>query len=432
MPASSDPHLSASSPKIVVQKFGGTSVGDPEKIQRVARIITDTQEKGYQVVAVISAMGHTTDGLVDLAKKLTEGPSGREYDALLATGEMVSVSLMAMAIQALGYESIGLNGQQAGIHTEDLHNRARILEIKTEYIHNHLNSGKIVIVTGFQGINSHGDFTTLGRGGSDTSAVALAGALGAVRCDIFTDVKGVYSTDPRVVPEAVKLDEIAYIEMLELARVGAQVLHPRAVETARQSDVQVFVRSTFDLEDPGTRVVGVEAMEFERTVAGIASDDSQVRLALLAVPDKPGVAAEIFGGLANHNISVDMIIQSLSDNKSNDIAFTVSSDDYHDAMKVLEEIKNKIGAAAVKADLEIAKISIVGAGMIDRPGIAADMFNALAQAGINIKMISTSEIKISCLVDKSSAKDAVRVIHQKFFATQGTVEEVLVNKKIGY
>jgi aspartate kinase len=429
MASPSRPH--ASQP-IVVQKFGGTSVGDAEKIQRVARIITDTFEQGNRVVAVISAMGHSTDHLVDLAKKISATPGGREYDALLATGEMVSVSLMAMAIQNLGYSAIGLNGMQAGVHTEDLYNRARILEIKTQAIERHLNEGTIVIVTGFQGVNSLGDFTTLGRGGSDTSAVALAGALGASRCDIFTDVRGVYSTDPRVVPDAVKLNEIAYIEMLELARVGAQVLHPRAVETARQAEVQVFVRSTFDLEDPGTRVVGVEAMELERNVAGIACDDSQARLALLTVPDKPGVAAEIFGSLASHNISVDMIIQSLSSDKTNDIAFTVSLDDLNDAIRVLEEVKVKIGAEAVKVDEDIAKVSIVGAGMIDRPGIAADMFNALASARVNIKMISTSEIKISCLVDKASAKDAVKVIHQRFFTPDTTLEQSMVNEKVGY
>jgi aspartate kinase len=272
----------------------------------------------------------------------------------------------------------------------------------------------------------------LGRGGSDTSAVALAGALNAQRCDIFTDVRGVYSTDPRVVPEAVKLNEIAYIEMLELARVGAQVLHPRAVETARQGEVTVFVRSTFELDDPGTRVVGVEAMEMDRSVAGIAADDSQARLALLSVPDQPGIAAEIFGSLATHNISVDMIIQSLSDENTNDIAFTVALDDLNDAMKVLEEVRQKIGAAEVKVDQDIAKVSIVGAGMIDRPGIAADMFHALAGAKINIKMISTSEIKISCLVDKEQAKDAVRAIHAKFFPANTTPEEVIVNQKLGY
>jgi aspartate kinase len=417
---------------LILQKFGGTSVGDAERIQRVARIIADTAEKGHQVVTVVSAMGHSTDELVSLAKKISENPGGREYDALLATGEMVSVSLVAMALQSMGYEAIGLNGAQAGIYTEDLHNRARILEIKTEQITRHLDAGKIVIITGFQGINSTGDITTLGRGGSDTSAVALAGALNAQRCDIFTDVRGVYSTDPRVVPEAVKLNEIAYIEMLELARVGAQVLHPRAVETARQGEVTVFVRSTFELDDPGTRVVGVEAMEMDRSVAGIAADDSQARLALLSVPDQPGIAAEIFGSLATHNISVDMIIQSLSDENTNDIAFTVALDDLNDAMKVLEEVRQKIGAAEVKVDQDIAKVSIVGAGMIDRPGIAADMFHALAGAKINIKMISTSEIKISCLVDKEQAKDAVRAIHAKFFPANTTPEEVIVNQKLGY
>ncbi len=420
---------------LVVQKFGGTSVGDVEKIRNVARIISDTYDQGNQVVAVVSAMGKTTDGLVALANQVCENPCGREYDALLATGEMVTTALMAMTLNSMGYKAVGLNGGQAGIITEDLFNRARVLEIKTDIVKKYLDDGAIVIITGFQGVDSQGSITTLGRGGSDTSAVAVAGALGADRCDIFTDVRGVFSTDPRIVPEAVKQDRMAYIEMLELARVGAKVLHPRAVETARQANVTVCVRSTFDLDDPGTMVLGVDTMELDRSVAGIACDKNQARLALTGVPDRPGIAAEVFGSLATQNISVDMIIQSLyteDAERTNDIAFTVSLTDLHAAMGVLEEVKARIGAREVLSDTDIAKVSIVGAGMIDRPGIAADMFRALASASINIKMISTSEIKISCLVAKDQAEDAIRVIHEQFFPEAKVAAEVLVNEKIGY
>lgn len=420
---------------LVVQKFGGTSVGDAEKIRNVACIVSQAYEQGNQVVAVVSAMGKTTDGLVALAGQICENPSGREYDALLATGEMVTTALLAMTLNAMGYKAVGLNGGQAGIYTEALFNRARVLEIKTDKIKKHLDNGAIVIITGFQGVDPEGSITTLGRGGSDTSAVAVAGALGADRCDIFTDVCGVFSTDPRIVPEAVKQERMAYIEMLELARVGAKVLHPRAVETARQANVTVCVRSTFDLDDPGTMVLGVDTMELDRSVAGIACDKNQARLALAGVPDQPGIAAEVFGSLATQNISVDMIIQSLyteDSKRTNDIAFTVSLTDLTDAISVLEEVKARIGAREVLFDTEIAKVSIVGAGMIDRPGIAADMFRALASAGINIKMISTSEIKISCLVEKEQAEDAIRVIHRQFFPEADVPEDVLVNEKIGY
>ena len=423
----------AKTKSLIVQKFGGTSVGDAEKIKRVARIIVDTFERGHEVVTVVSAMGHDTDHLVDLAKQITDNPGGREYDALLATGEMITTSLMAMTIESMGYKAIGLNGEQAGILTEDLPNRARILEIDTTKIRHYLDNGVIVIVTGFQGIDAKGNITTLGRGGSDTSAVALAGALGAERCDIYTDVRGIYSTDPRIVPEAIKLDEVSYIEMMELARMGAQVLHPRAVELARQGEVRLSKRSTFELEDPGTMVVGTKIMERQQSVTGIACDLSQARVAILGVPDKPGIAAEIFGSLAEHNISVDMIIQSLGhDATINDIAFTISENDLKDAQKVLEEVRQKINAREVKIDEAIAKVSIVGAGMIDKPGIAANLFKALAEGKINIKMISTSEIKVSVLVDKEQGHDAVRVIHKAFFPDAKTPEEVLVNEKLGY
>jgi len=417
----------------VVQKFGGTSVGDPERIRRVARIIADTVDQGNQVAVVISAMGHTTDELVSLAEELVTTPSGREFDALLVTGEMVSASLMAMTLNNMGYKAVSLNGHQAGFHTEDLHNRSRILEIDTGRVQYHLNNGEIVIVTGFQGMNSKGDFTTLGRGGSDTSAVALAGALGAERCDIYTDVKGVYSTDPRIVPEAVKLDEITYIEMLELARVGAQVLHPRAVETARHAKVQIRVRSTFYTDDMGTLVVDRHSIESnQRPVSGIASDENQARVAVTGVPDQPGIAGKIFGALASRNISVDMIIQSLNRDNINDIAFTVNSADLQDALDTLEKVKIDIQGKAVVHDTDVAKVSIVGIGMIDRPGIAADMFNALSQLGINIKMIATSEIKISCLIDKAHAREAVQAIHKVFFPDEVAAETTVVDQKLGY
>ncbi|MGE0200187.1 MAG: aspartate kinase [Candidatus Melainabacteria bacterium] len=423
---------------IIVQKFGGSSVADADKIKQVARIIVDTHEKGHRVVSVVSAMGKTTDGMVALATELTVNPAGRDYDALLATGEMITTAAMAMAINAMGYKAVGLNGGQAGIHTEDLFNRARILEIDTKALNDYLDQGYIVIVTGFQGINSKGEITTLGRGGSDTSAVALASALGAERCDIYTDVRGVYSTDPRIVPEAVKIDEISYMEMMELARVGAKVLHARAVELARQGNVRLSKRSTFHLEDPGTVITDRKSLENDQPVTGIAIDNNQARVAIVGVPDRPGIAAEVFGTLAAHNISVDMIIQSQRHQggevvkDTNDIAFTVTRTDLHDALKVLEAVRQKLSAQAVVSDDEIAKVSIVGAGMVDRPGIAADLFQALSEAGINIRMIATSEIKISCLVDKAIGNDAVRTIHKKFFPNAKTPDDVMVNEKVGY
>jgi aspartate kinase len=423
-------------------------------MRRVAEIIRGQAAQGYRMVVVVSAMGHSTDALVDLARQIHPYPAGREYDALLSTGEMVSTALMAMLLNQMGAPAVGLNGQQAGIFTENVFNRARIVAIHTEIIRSYLDEGKIVIVTGFQGVNPRGEWTTLGRGGSDTSAVALAGALGAERCDIYTDVRGVFSTDPRIVPEAVKLSAVADIEMLELARVGAQVLHPRAVETARQTGVPVRVRSTFDLDDPGTVILGVESMTLERPVTGVACDKNQARVALLAVPDRPGVAADIFGALAHQNISVDMIIQSLSQDqrqeayptpqgdqvKVNDIAFTVQEDDLPAALEALTSVQKATGARAIVTDQDIAKVSIVGAGMIDRPGIASEMFQALADGGINIKMIATSEIKISCLVDRPQAEAAVRVIHRRFFPEgqarphdDGALRQpALINEKLGY
>ncbi|EKE02317.1 MAG: hypothetical protein ACD_20C00399G0002 [uncultured bacterium] len=399
---------------IVVQKFGGTSVADSKKIKNVASAVTREYDNGHQVVVVVSAMGKTTDYLVNLAGEITSKPDSREMDMLLSSGEQVSIALLAMAIQEAGYPAISLVANQVGIITEKVHSKARILEIKTDKMQGYLNEGKIVIVAGFQGVTPDNEITTLGRGGSDTTAVALAAALKAERCDIYTDVDGVYSADPRIVEKPSKLSQISYMEMLELARVGANVLHPRSVETAKQFNVPMRVRSSFNHEDLGTLVIGEELMEIYKPVSGVAADLSQVRIAIIKVPDAPGTAAKVFTSLAAHNISVDMIIQSLREADSNNIAFTLSESDLDQALNILEKVKQEINAAEIVIDKDIAKVSIVGAGMIDKPGIAADMFAALADNNINIKMISTSEIKISCLVDKGRANDAVKAIHSKF------------------
>ena len=400
---------------IIVQKFGGTSVADPPKIHNVAKAVIREKEKGNDVVVVVSAMGHTTDYLIKLAKEVTNNPDSREMDMLLSTGEQVSIALLAMAIQSNGYKAVSMNGQQVGIITENIHSKARIVDIKTEKLKKYLKEGNIIVVAGFQGVTPEGEITTLGRGGSDTSAVAIAAALKADRCDIYTDVEGVYATDPRIVPNIQKTDVISYEEMLELARVGANVLHPRSVETAKQFSVPLRVRSSFKLDNLGTLIIGVENMEIYKPVAGVAADTSQVRILLANLPDIPGTAAKLFGSLARNNISVDMIIQSLASNGKNSIAFTVDADDLDSAIKILnEEDKDTVKDGEILIDKDIAKVSIVGAGMVDRPGIAADMFKALAEKDINIKMISTSEIKISCLVDKDKSKEAIKALCKEF------------------
>ena len=401
---------------IIVQKFGGTSVADTEKIKNVAKAVIREKNLGNDVVVVVSAMGHTTDLLVKMAKDISPNPSAREMDMLLSTGEGVSIALLAMALQAQGCNAVSMNAIQAGIMTENLHTKARIIDIKIENITKHLDEGKVVVIAGFQGVTDDLEITTLGRGGSDTSAVALAGALNAKRCDIYTDVEGVYTTDPRIVPYASKLEQISYEEMLELARVGANVLHPRAVETAAKYHLPVRVRSTFKLENLGTLMLGVNQMEIQRPVTGVASDLSQLRIVVCDVKDNPGTAAILFDGLAKENISVDMIIQSYARKamNTNDIAFTIDKGDLDRTMKILEKVKENLDYSNVFVDDKIAKISIVGAGMIDKPGIAAKMFRTLADLDINIKMISTSEIKISCLVDQASANDAVTALHRVF------------------
>ena len=402
--------------KIIVQKFGGTSVADTDKIKNVAQTVIREKNNGNDVVVVVSAMGHTTDHLVKMAKDLNPNPSAREMDMLLSTGECVSIALLTMAIQAQGHKAVSFNATQIGILTENVHSKARIVDIKTEKLKKNLEEGNIIVVAGFQGVTEDGEITTLGRGGSDTSAVALAAALNAERCDIYTDVEGVYTTDPRVVQNASRLDIISYEEMLELAHAGANVLHPRSVETAKQCAVPLRVRSSFKLENMGTLILGVEKMEIHKPVAGVAADSSQVRVVVCDVPDTPGAAATLFSSLADENVSVDMIIQSYARKVSNtnDIAFTINKEDLDKATAILKDVQIKLGAADVKIDDDIAKISIIGAGMIDRPGIASTMFKTLAENNINIRMISTSEIKISCLINREDAQAAVKALHDVF------------------
>lgn len=411
---------------LVVQKFGGTSVADTGKIKNVADVILKEKANGNDVVVVVSAMGHTTDHLVKLAHEINPNPSARELDMLMSTGECVSMSLLTMALQAKGHKAISFNAAQIGIITENVHTKARIIDIKTDKLNESLSEGNIIVIAGFQGVTEEGEITTLGRGGSDTSAVAIASALDAKRCDIYTDVEGVYTTDPRVVPNASRLDEISYDEMLELAHAGANVLHPRSVETAKQYSMPLRVRSTFKNENMGTLILGVEDMEINKPVAGVAADLSQVRVVVCDIPDTPGEAATLFSALAKENISVDMIIQSYARkvSKTNDIAFTINKEDFDKAKEVLEVVQKQLNAGEVSYNDNIAKISIIGAGMIDRPGIASTMFKTLADNGINIRMISTSEIKISCLINKEDAQRAVKALHEVFNLGSDEIAEV--------
>ncbi|HKG21499.1 MAG TPA: aspartate kinase, partial [Blastocatellia bacterium] len=342
-------------------------------------------------------------------------PDRRELDALLATGEQISIALVAMALNELGVRAISMTGAQLGITTESIHNSARIVDINTDRIKRFLDKGYVVVGAGFQGSTSDGETTTLGRGGSDTTAVALAAAMGASVCDIYTDVSGVYTADPNLVPTAKLLYEVSYEEMLEMARVGAQVLHPRAVELARRNRIKVRVRSTFNLDNEGTILLGADEMEISRPVSGVTVDRDQARLAVLKVPDRPGVAGEVFGTLAEHRVSVDMIIQAFHENRSvNDITFVIKRSDLDLARGLLEAVAARVGAEGVLEDPDVAKVSIIGAGLMDQPDTAARMFGALGKAGINIKMISTSEIRISCAVSERDAQKAVAVVHDLF------------------
>lgn len=402
---------------LVVQKFGGSSVANAERIKRVASRVVECKEEGNDVVVVVSAMGDTTDDLIAISKELTDEPSPREMDMLLATGEQISIALLAMTIQNMGHNAVSLTGPQAGFVTDKVHAKGKILYINPERAHNELKKGNIVVVAGFQGMTMDNEITTLGRGGSDTSAVALASALDADVCEIFTDVDGVYTADPRIVTDAHKLDTISYDEMLELASLGALVLQPRSVELAKQFNVVLHVRSSFN-HNEGTLVKEEDemqqTMEKERVVSGVAHDLNAAKLTLFDVPDQPGVASKIFKALAAERINVDMIIQSQQRDGLNDISFTITKDDLQKAIQVVEKIKEEIKAGGFLYDDDVAKISIVGAGMITNPGVAADMFEALAQNDINIEMISTSEIKVSCIIKSQNAKRAVLILHDYF------------------
>jgi len=398
---------------LIVMKFGGSSVADAFKMRRVAGIIAETYLEGNDVVAVLSAQGDTTDDLIEKAHEINPNASKREMDMLLSTGEQVSVSLCAMALEAMGLPAISLAGWQVGMQTNSDYSKARIKKVTGERIKRELDKHRIVIVAGFQGINKYDDVTTLGRGGSDTTAVAIAAALHADRCKIYTDVDGIYTADPRKVPNAKKLEEITYDEMLDLAAMGAQVLHNRSVQMAKKYSIELEVLSSYERK-PGTIVKEVRNME-KATISGIAKDVSTARIALVGIKDIPGIAFRIFRILANKKINVDIIIQSLGREGSQDISFTIPKEDVEGAVEALKEYQEVLGFHTVDVDDHVAKISIVGASMLMTPGIAVQMFEALASQNVNIQMISTSEIKISVLVEESDADKAIQAIHDKFF-----------------
>ena len=405
---------------LIVQKFGGSSVANADRVMNVARRITETYRQGNQVVVVLSAQGDTTDELIEKAAEISDNPSKREMDMLLSTGEQISIALMAMAIEKLGYPAISLTGQQIGIKTNSIHTNARIEEIDQKRIRAELDAGKIVIAAGFQGINEIGDITTLGRGGSDTTAVALAAALNADLCEIYTDVDGVYTADPRVEPKARKLKDISFDEMLELASLGARVLHNRSVELAKKYNVNMVVRSSLNGNE-GTIVREVAVME-KMMIKGVAYDKDIARISVIAVRDIPGVAYKIFKLLADAGINVDIILQSIGRGDTKDISFTIARSQLMDTVDLINRNLDYIGAKEVNFTHDVAKVSIVGAGMATHPGVAAAMFGALADADINIHMISTSEIKISCLVRWDEAEKAVQAIHERFELDKEDVE----------
>jgi aspartate kinase len=421
---------------LIVQKYGGTSVGSAERIQAVAQRVVNTVKAGNDLVVVVSAMGKTTDGLVKLAKELSDNPARRELDMLMATGEQVTIALLSIAIQELGQPAISLTGAQVGIITEAEHTRARILEINPDRIERHLKEGKVVVVAGFQGVSSTPDreITTLGRGGSDTSAVAIAAALKASACEIYTDVPGILTTDPRIVPEAQLLSEITADEMLELASLGAKVLHPRAVEIARNYGVPLVVRSSWT-DEPGTWVVSpipqprpLTGLEIARSVDAVEFAADQAKIAILRVPDRAGIAGQLFGAVATERVDVDLIVQSINAGNTNDIAFTVNKQAIGRAQAVAEAVapvlhdRSTPSNAEVFVATDIAKVSISGAGMIGRPGVAAQMFKTLADAGVNIQMISTSEIKVSCVIPNQDCDRAIAALCREFEISTSNTE----------
>ena len=398
---------------LVVQKYGGTSVASIEKIKAVAQRVIDTRLEGNQVVVVLSAMAGQTDRLMQMAKDMADDPDARELDVLLSTGEQVSVALFAMAVKSMGYDACSLLGFQAVIHTNDAYGKARVYNIETERITKELKEGRIIAIAGFQGLDEHGDITTLGRGGSDTTAVALAAALDADVCEIYTDVDGVYTTDPNICPKAQKMDMISYDEMLEMASLGAKVLMIRSVEFAKKYGVAIHVRSTF-AKERGTMVVA-ETKDMEKVlVSGVAYNKNEARITIRKVPDHPGIASQIFKPVFEKGILVDMILQNTSEDGLTDLTFTVSKSDFYKTMDLVHVVAQEIGAEKVLGDENIAKVSIIGVGMRNHAGVANKMFAALAKENINIRMISTSEIKISCVIEEKYTELAVRVLHEAF------------------
>jgi len=398
---------------LIVQKYGGSSVADAEKIKNVAKRIARARDEGNEVVVVVSAMGDTTDELIELAYQISENPDNRELDVLLSTGEVVSSTLLAMALHSMGYPAISLSGAQAGIRTDAAYSGARILQIEPKRVVRELEKGNIVIVAGFQGMTEDLDVTTLGRGGSDTTAVALAATLGAEVCQIYTDVEGVYSADPRLVPEAECLAEIHYEEMLELAAYGAKVLHPRAVELGELFHIPILVASSFT-DNPGTLIHGGVAMEVRNKVRSIAHNLNRGKITVVGVPDRPGIAATIFEPLAKAGVSVDTIVQNASIQGITDLTFTVFKGDLARAMEVVKPIATQIGARECASDDKLGEVSIIGTGMQNTPGFAARMFSTLSEKNINIQLITTSEIRITCIINADEVKEAVRALHRAF------------------
>ncbi|HZD60890.1 MAG TPA: aspartate kinase [Anaerolineae bacterium] len=410
---------------IVVQKFGGSSVADVGKIKNVARRVVATKLEGKSVVVVVSALGDTTDELVELARQISTNPPEREMDMLLATGEQQSVALLAMAIHELGHEAISFTGYQVGILTDCSHTKARIVDVKSERILQELDNGKVVIVAGFQGVTIDNDITTLGRGGSDTTAVALAAGLRAEKCEIYTDVEGVFTADPRIVPDASLVSEITYEEMLEMASTGAKVLQLRSVEYGRNNGVVIHVKSSFT--DGAGTVVKEEDEGMERPIiSGVAHDSGEGKITIYGVPDRPGIAAKVFRPLAAANVNVDMIVQNVSYEGFTDISFTLNLDDLPRAESIIENIVKELGAKGHDCNKGIAKVALIGAGMKSHPGVAAEMFDVLANNGINIQMISTSPIKIACVIDAASIETAVRSLHEHFqLSEEAVISETL-------
>jgi aspartate kinase len=398
---------------LIVQKYGGTSVGDVDRIKNVARRVTEARAAGHDVIVVVSAMAGETDRLIGLAHKIAERPDERELDVILATGEQVSIGLLSLAIQGLGFRARSFTGGQVRIQTDDAHTKARIVSIDAERVRQAVRDGEIAIVAGFQGVNVEDEITTLGRGGSDLTAVAMAAAVSADVCEIFTDVDGVYTTDPNIVPEARKLPRVSYDEMLEMASLGAKVLQTRSVEYAKNYGVPVHVRSSFN-NNPGTMVVKEDAAMEKVVVSGIAANKQEAKITVTRVADRPGIAAALFGRVAEANIVVDMIVQNMSQDGFTDISFTVPRADYAKTMDIVKGVAKEIGADKVMGDDKIAKVSIVGVGMRTHSGVAARMFESLGKEKINILMISTSEIKVSCVIEAKYAELAVRVLHEAF------------------